>query len=495
MSEPVRLLLCSFDVLPAPTGASRRVTEYLRGLAGHFQVDVLTVGRADLPHVETLHGARLLRVPVGDPAPDAWADARAQAFERAVRRQVQGGDYALALFTDPVSGSALCEAQATHGYRLVYEAVTLPSGEASHGDARTRARLRRQELHCLTNADLVLTGAPTSAAWLRTLGVEPRRVAVLRAPADVAAHAAAPQPAGSELRAVSFVGAADTHDTEALLDAVALAGPRVHLTLLAPDTARADLAARAGLRGLGPRVRVLPRPPHPGLPAVLHDADVGVLPLRDGARNRDHGAPLPAASELLAAGLPVVAADLPVCRELLPATGAVFVPPSDAHALAGALARLADDRAARESMGRTARAYAVASLGTAVVAAQLRSHLATCLGGAAHPVAPTPLPAPAMPTQVDTADVIELGDEDFHLHEEPEPALARPTTPAPILEAVEEYAPPPPPEPAPWPSLLDGWYAQAAHGYCPPVVEESARPVVRPPALPLHLRPSVPRKA
>ena len=100
-----------------------------------------------------------------------------------------------------------------------------------------------------------------------------------------------------------------------------------------------------------------------------------------------------------------------------------------------------------------------------------------------------------MPTQVDTADVIELGDEDFQLHEEPEPAPARPATPAPILEAVEEYAPPPPKEPAPWPSLLDGWYAQAAHGYCPPVVEESARPVVRPPALPLHLRPSVPRKA
>ncbi|HEX4620322.1 MAG TPA: hypothetical protein VH208_02040, partial [Myxococcaceae bacterium] len=65
MSELPRLLLCTFDVIPAPSGTSRRVTEYLKGLSDRFNVVVLSAKTPDVSHIEKYQGARLLRVPVG----------------------------------------------------------------------------------------------------------------------------------------------------------------------------------------------------------------------------------------------------------------------------------------------------------------------------------------------------------------------------------------------------------------------------------------------
>ena len=65
MSDLPRLLLCSFDVIPGPSGSSRRLTEYLKALPDRFSVVVLSVKTPDHSHIEKYEGARLLRVPVG----------------------------------------------------------------------------------------------------------------------------------------------------------------------------------------------------------------------------------------------------------------------------------------------------------------------------------------------------------------------------------------------------------------------------------------------
>ena len=59
--------------------------------------------------------------------------------------------------------------------------------------------------------------------------------------------------------------------------------------------------------------------------------------------------------EAMASGLPVVAADVPQTREVLAGAGELF-PPGDANALAGALARLASDPAARRRLAATGMA-------------------------------------------------------------------------------------------------------------------------------------------
>ncbi|MFN7134925.1 MAG: glycosyltransferase, partial [Myxococcales bacterium] len=163
-----KVLYCSFDVIPEPSGTSVRATEFLRGLDGVFTVDALTAKTPDHSHIERYHGARLLRVPVGS----GDLPARAQAFERAVRRQLESDEYQLVHFTDPYGGYALCELKSQYNFKLVYEVVGFPSIEIKYthphleGDRRFVARLRRQELFCLMNADCVVVGSQVTAAMV-----------------------------------------------------------------------------------------------------------------------------------------------------------------------------------------------------------------------------------------------------------------------------------------------------------------------------------------
>jgi len=83
---------------------------------------------------------------------------------------------------------------------------------------------------------------------------------------------------------------------------------------------------------------------NPQVLELLRQADVFALPCRVDARGDRDGIPV-ALMEAMAAGLPVVAGELPALRELIrhEQTG-LLVPPDDPTALAQALARLATDR-------------------------------------------------------------------------------------------------------------------------------------------------------
>jgi glycosyltransferase involved in cell wall biosynthesis len=74
--------------------------------------------------------------------------------------------------------------------------------------------------------------------------------------------------------------------------------------------------------------------------------------------------------EAAAAGRPIVTTDMPGCRDLVPngRTG-LLVPPRDSGALANALARLAQDGAARRAKCKAARALACERFAEAEVAA------------------------------------------------------------------------------------------------------------------------------
>ncbi len=68
--------------------------------------------------------------------------------------------------------------------------------------------------------------------------------------------------------------------------------------------------------------------------------------------------------EAAACGLPLVATDVPGCREVVrPGISGLLVPPGDADALADAISSLLDDREARQQMGRRGREIAVNEFG------------------------------------------------------------------------------------------------------------------------------------
>ncbi len=366
LSDSPSILLCSFDVLPAPTGSSRRMTEYVKGLSDRFQVVVLTSKTPDHPHIERFHGARLLRVPVGN----GDLASRLKAFDRAVQRQLESEEYALVHFCDPFGGYSICELKSEYPYRLVYEAHGFPSQELrfthpqAEGDRRFLAKVRRQELFCLMNAHRVVCGSEVTRDFIQGLGVPRENVRVIRAPVDLTPYApeAMGVPDGSPMRVIYLGSQASYQGLPTLLRAMQQAARRadIRLAIVGPrhpdwQPHLEDLVAELKLAG---KVEFQPPVAHDDLYKVLAAADVGVVPLDDTDRNRTQGGALAKASEYFAAGRPVIAADLPVTRELLPDTATLFYPPGDWKALGERLTQLSESPKLRLEMGARARGVA-----------------------------------------------------------------------------------------------------------------------------------------
>lgn len=97
------------------------------------------------------------------------------------------------------------------------------------------------------------------------------------------------------------------------------------------------------------------------IPTYLAAADVGVVPNRRAPRISSHYTSPLKVFESMAAGLPLVASDLPSLRDAVgPSGAAVFVEPEDPTALAAGIQGLLGDPGARASLAKRARA-AVAS--------------------------------------------------------------------------------------------------------------------------------------
>ena len=126
--------------------------------------------------------------------------------------------------------------------------------------------------------------------------------------------------------------------------------PRVRLRLAGEGSQRRVLEARAATLGVADRydyVGVYSRPEERA--AFMRSLDVFVMPsFTEGTPN--------SVIEAMAHGLPVIASDVGGIPDVLDADSGILVPPGDAHALAGALLRLARDAGLRARMGEAARA-------------------------------------------------------------------------------------------------------------------------------------------
>ena len=155
--------------------------------------------------------------------------------------------------------------------------------------------------------------------------------------AGPASRAALGVPDGAGL--LLWVGRLDpVKGLESLIDAVASLRRThdVYLLLAGEGAHRGALTARVTATALGDRVRFLGV--HDDVPALLKAADAFVLP------SQTEGLPN-ALLEAMAAGCPIVATDVPGCRDLVThEREGLLVPFGDRDALAAALARLLDDR-------------------------------------------------------------------------------------------------------------------------------------------------------
>ena len=416
VSDLPRLLLCCFDVIPAPTAISRRLTEYVKGLSDRYQVIVLTVKTPDHTHIERYHGARLLRVPVG--AGDLAA--RVQAFDRAVRRQLDSEEYVMVHFFDPFSGYALCERRGDFGFKLVYDACSLPSVElplvVSEAEANRRfiAKVRRQELFCLMNADVVVVANELTRDFVSGLGVPREQVQVLPAPVDLGPYDPALMgvPDATPMKLLHLGNQSHGQDLPTLLEAMQLALQTVdvRLTIVGPkiDEHQARLEEQVVALKLTGKVEFQPPVTHDDVHKVIAAADVGVLTLSDVERNSKVGSPLSRLGEYLAAGRPVIAADVASARALLPEDGVVLYRPQDKQSLADAIVSLATEPNRRVKLGAAARSASL-DRDAAKIRADLVAIYVALTGTGARAVGDADATTPDEPTQLGAS---ALGSED-----------------------------------------------------------------------------------
>jgi glycosyltransferase involved in cell wall biosynthesis len=206
------------------------------------------------------------------------------------------------------------------------------------------------DLAALTGAGMARAGA---AVLIRGAGV------------DVDAFAPAPEPAGPVrvlliARMIREKGVADF-----VAAAGILRGQAQFVLVGAPDEGNPNSVTAAELQAWQAAGLVTWLGPRPDVAALLAGAHIACQPstYREGLPK--------SALEAMAAGRPLVASDIPGCREaVIDGETGFLVPARDPAALAAALQRLIEDPELRGRMGAAARAHAVAHFSDAMICEQ-----------------------------------------------------------------------------------------------------------------------------
>jgi glycosyltransferase involved in cell wall biosynthesis len=376
MRDMKHILYTAFDVVPSPKGASTHIMHFIRGLVnGGYAVHLLTPNDGRLPAEEVFEGATVTRVPSN---PEANYLERALAFGEAVLAHVAAAPpYDVAHYRSLWGGLGLAQHKARYGYRTLYEVNGLPSVELKYHypglrDSPLLEKIREQELAALALSDAVLCPSDVTRAYLASLGVPRARITVI--PNGVSPQEFAPTPLPPDdghLPVLLYIGTlADWQGLDLLVEALpevlaarpASASPqgvRLRIVGLGRSRQRKTLSKQIRKLGLAEHVSVEPPVPHHLVPALIAEADVCVAPLTLNDRNVTQGCCPIKVIEYMACGRPLVAANLPVVRELAREDAdALLFAPGDAHDLAQKLLRALADRPLAERLAASAAARA-----------------------------------------------------------------------------------------------------------------------------------------
>jgi glycosyltransferase involved in cell wall biosynthesis len=322
-----RILYTAFDIFPSPKGASTHIAYFLRGLAGAgYDVTLITPGDGMLPAEDDFEGVRLLRIA---PVSQTHFLSRATAFGEAVLEHLaHTPTYDIAHFRSIWSGFHLAQARHVHGFKTLFEVNGLPSVELKYHYPGLResgllAKIREQELATLSLSDAIVCPSEVTRAYLASLDVPAHRITVIPNGVSPNDFPVMPLPDDdSRPPVILYIGTlADWQGLEILIHAMPhiLAVRPVCLRVVGRGRSRQRkmLAKKIRKLGIENHVSLEAAVPHHLVPELIAQADVCVAPLSLNDRNVTQGCCPIKVIEYMAAGRPIVAANLPVVRELV----------------------------------------------------------------------------------------------------------------------------------------------------------------------------------
>lgn len=271
-----RVLLTGFCAVPGPRRAGVQLRHVIRALTPLHSVDLLVAREGDQAYVERQGSVRVLRVPTHDADPRS----QIQAFQRALKRQLDGADYDVVHCRDSWSGIPVLEARPRLGYAMVYDLARSPLGETTL-DAELDAQYARDEEACLIAADLVLAPTPAAVKALHGRG-KPERVVLSPLGVDVDRFDWDDPPTGGPPR-ILYVGTIDPgRGVRVAVRAMAAIVREVdaRLVLAGAMAPRFEQPLRDQIRelGLADKIEIIPPVDHDQLPALVATATVCVVP-------------------------------------------------------------------------------------------------------------------------------------------------------------------------------------------------------------------------
>jgi glycosyltransferase involved in cell wall biosynthesis len=271
-----RVLLTGFCAVPGPRRAGVQLRHVIRSLTPLHSVDLLVVREGDQAYVERHGSVRVLRVPT----PEADLRSQVHAFQRALKRQLDGADYDVVHCRDSWSGIPVLEARSRLGYAVVYDLARSPHGETTY-DAELDASYARDEDTCLAAADLVLAATPAAVKALQARA-RPERVLLSAPGVDVDRFDWELASTGGPPR-ILYVGSIDPgRGVRVLVRAMASIVREVdaRLVLAGSLDPRFEQPLRDAIAELGlvDKVEVIGPVDHDQLPALIATATVCVVP-------------------------------------------------------------------------------------------------------------------------------------------------------------------------------------------------------------------------
>ena len=327
------------------------MAQLILGFGGQLEADALSLKSEELAHIQRLGTARMMRVP----APETGVVERISAFQRALKRKLEGDSYDLCHAGDAWAAAVATQhREAASDLCVITELSELPSQsltERNPGSAledRIRQIIRRGETMVLQRSNALVVDTQAARGILVAAGVAEDRVHVIAPGVDDAVFFASTV----ELRLhedrilIFYAGAPDpARGLTPFLAALAQLPPHVHGILGRVKALDAAAEKAVDNHGLKERITFQDVSSPQKLAAVFQMADLAVLWPSSGT-GQVHGGHVPRRMlEAMACRRPVVVLDTPAVREVVVdrQSGMVVAAPGTARALQVVLATLVKD--------------------------------------------------------------------------------------------------------------------------------------------------------
>jgi glycosyltransferase involved in cell wall biosynthesis len=321
-----KIAYISFDTVPAPKGAATHIKAFSQVLATAFgEIELVTVS----PTSEIINPPPIYPqvTQIMLPALGNNLINRVLYFRHLLRKWLEKKRFQVIQVRSIYEGFVIAVNKEKYCDRLIFEVNGLPSIELKYRypdvieDRELLHKLYSQEQICLEASDLIVTPSSITAKYLQSRGVPINKIRVIPNGVDLDIFSyRLKRTVNTSLQIIYFGTFSPWQGINLAIEALGLVNRDfpAHLTVIGQGR---DSQAKA-LKHLGRKLEVTDRLtlldplPQGELVEYIHQSDLILAPLTANDRNLIQGCCPLKILEGMATGIPIIASDLPVVREL-----------------------------------------------------------------------------------------------------------------------------------------------------------------------------------